>query len=57
MCSFTGHDGVKGVKVKVFSPDTKPQWLHGIVSHYDDNNGTMTVLSDQVKSRVFTDRW
>ncbi|XP_062862886.1 probable JmjC domain-containing histone demethylation protein 2C [Trichomycterus rosablanca] len=42
-----GHGCVKGLRVKVFRPDSKPQWLHGFVSNYDDNSGTMTVLSNQ----------
>lgn len=49
MC-YTGHGSVKGLRVKVFRPDSKPQWLHGIVSHHDQNSRTMTVLSDQVQT-------
>lgn len=45
---YTGHGSVKGLRVKVFRPDSKPQWLHGIVSHHDHTSRTMTVLTDQV---------
>ncbi|TSN67074.1 putative JmjC domain-containing histone demethylation protein 2C [Bagarius yarrelli] len=50
-----GHTSVKGVTVKVFRPDSKPQWLHGIVSHHDQNSRTMTILSDQVDKPVSVD--
>ncbi|XP_026789654.3 probable JmjC domain-containing histone demethylation protein 2C isoform X1 [Pangasianodon hypophthalmus] len=50
-----GHSSVKGLRVKVFRPDSKPQWLHGIVSHHDHNNRTMTVLSDQVAEPLSVD--
>ncbi|XP_022528571.2 probable JmjC domain-containing histone demethylation protein 2C isoform X2 [Astyanax mexicanus] len=43
-----GHGCVKGLRVKVFRHDSKPQWLYGTVSHHDHNSGTMTILSDQV---------
>lgn len=49
MC-YTGHSSVRGLEVKVFRPESKPQWLHGIVSHHDRNSRTMTVLSDQVRT-------
>lgn len=47
MCT-AGHGSLKGLRVKVFRPDSKPQWLHGIISYHDRNSRTMTVLSDQV---------
>ncbi|MCJ8736921.1 hypothetical protein PDJAM_G00017850 [Pangasius djambal] len=50
-----GHSSVKGLRVKVFRPDSKPQWLHGIVSHHDHNSRTMTVLSDQVAEPLSVD--
>ncbi|KAK3563315.1 hypothetical protein QTP86_021725, partial [Hemibagrus guttatus] len=50
-----GHSSVKGLKVKVFRPDSKPHWLHGIVSHHDHNSRTMTVLSDQVAEPLSVD--
>lgn len=54
----TGHSSVKGLRVKVFRPDSKPQWLHGIVSHHDHNSRTMIVLSDQVRTcTLFSCAW
>ncbi|KAK2843350.1 hypothetical protein Q7C36_011565 [Tachysurus vachellii] len=49
-----GHSSVKGLRVKVFRPDSKPQWLHGIVSHHDHSR-TMTVLSEQVAEPLSVD--
>ncbi|XP_053365768.1 probable JmjC domain-containing histone demethylation protein 2C [Clarias gariepinus] len=50
-----GHGSVKGLRVKVFRPDSKPQWLHGIVSHHDHTSRTMTVLTDQVAEPLTVD--
>uniref|UniRef100_A0AAR2JV86 JmjC domain-containing protein n=1 Tax=Pygocentrus nattereri TaxID=42514 RepID=A0AAR2JV86_PYGNA len=52
----TGHDCVKGLRVKVFRHDSKPQWLSGIVTHHDHNSRTMTVLSDQVSEPLSVDQ-
>ncbi|KAL7873296.1 hypothetical protein AOLI_G00123670 [Acnodon oligacanthus] len=51
-----GHDCVKGLRVKVFRHDSKPQWLSGIVTHHDHNSRTMTVLSDQVSEPLSVDQ-
>ncbi|KAF7704354.1 hypothetical protein HF521_021426 [Silurus meridionalis] len=50
-----GHSSVKGLRVKVFQPDSKPQWLHGIVSHHEHNSRTMTVMSDQIAEPMSVD--
>ncbi|KAL6477872.1 hypothetical protein MHYP_G00137070 [Metynnis hypsauchen] len=51
-----GHDCVKGLRVKVFRHDSKPQWLSGIVTHHDHNSRKMTVLSDQVSEPLSVDQ-
>ncbi|XP_066523040.1 probable JmjC domain-containing histone demethylation protein 2C isoform X2 [Hoplias malabaricus] len=50
-----GHGSLKGLRVKVFRHDSKPQWLSGIVSHHDHNNRAMMVMSDQGSESLSVD--
>uniref|UniRef100_A0A9J7XRB8 JmjC domain-containing protein n=1 Tax=Cyprinus carpio carpio TaxID=630221 RepID=A0A9J7XRB8_CYPCA len=38
-----------GLRVKVFRLESKAQWLSGVITHHDQNNRTVTVITDQVR--------
>uniref|UniRef100_A0A8C2KC30 Jumonji domain containing 1C n=1 Tax=Cyprinus carpio TaxID=7962 RepID=A0A8C2KC30_CYPCA len=40
---------LKGLRVKVFRLESKAQWLSGVITHHDQNNRTVTVITDQVR--------
>uniref|UniRef100_A0A9J7Z133 JmjC domain-containing protein n=1 Tax=Cyprinus carpio carpio TaxID=630221 RepID=A0A9J7Z133_CYPCA len=45
----TGACSLKGLRVKVFRLESKAQWLSGVITHHDQNNRTVTVITDQVR--------
>uniref|UniRef100_A0A8C1WTX3 JmjC domain-containing protein n=1 Tax=Cyprinus carpio TaxID=7962 RepID=A0A8C1WTX3_CYPCA len=44
-----GACSLKGLRVKVFRLESKAQWLSGVITHQDQNNRTVTVITDQVR--------
>uniref|UniRef100_A0A8C2Q4F4 Jumonji domain containing 1C n=1 Tax=Cyprinus carpio TaxID=7962 RepID=A0A8C2Q4F4_CYPCA len=44
-----GACSLKGLRVKVFRLESKAQWLSGVITHHDQNNRTVTVITDQVR--------
>uniref|UniRef100_A0A671LZ94 Probable JmjC domain-containing histone demethylation protein 2C n=1 Tax=Sinocyclocheilus anshuiensis TaxID=1608454 RepID=A0A671LZ94_9TELE len=45
----------KGLRVKVFRQESKTQWLSGVITHHDQNNRTVAVMTDQVREIVNVD--
>nr|XP_055027808.1 probable JmjC domain-containing histone demethylation protein 2C [Misgurnus anguillicaudatus] len=46
---------LNGLRVKVFRQDYKTQWLSGFITHYDQNNRTMSIMTDQIREVVKVD--
>uniref|UniRef100_A0A673K2Z9 Probable JmjC domain-containing histone demethylation protein 2C n=1 Tax=Sinocyclocheilus rhinocerous TaxID=307959 RepID=A0A673K2Z9_9TELE len=46
---------LKGLRVKVFRQESKTQWLSGVITHHDQNNRTVAVMTDQVREIVNVD--
>uniref|UniRef100_A0A672N4R9 Probable JmjC domain-containing histone demethylation protein 2C n=1 Tax=Sinocyclocheilus grahami TaxID=75366 RepID=A0A672N4R9_SINGR len=44
-----GACSLKGLRVKVFRLESKAQWLSGVITHHDQNNRTVAVMTDQVR--------
>ncbi|XP_073683106.1 probable JmjC domain-containing histone demethylation protein 2C [Garra rufa] len=44
-----GASSLKGLRVKVFRQESKTQWLSGVITHHDQNNKTVAVMTDQVR--------
>uniref|UniRef100_A0A8C1P4Y3 Probable JmjC domain-containing histone demethylation protein 2C n=1 Tax=Cyprinus carpio TaxID=7962 RepID=A0A8C1P4Y3_CYPCA len=51
----TGACSLKGLRVKVFRQESKTQWLSGVITHQDQNNRTVAVMTDQVQEIVNVD--
>uniref|UniRef100_A0A8C1WSZ3 Jumonji domain containing 1C n=1 Tax=Cyprinus carpio TaxID=7962 RepID=A0A8C1WSZ3_CYPCA len=51
----TGACSLKGLRVKVFRQESKTQWLSGVITHHDQNNRTVAVMTDQVREIVNVD--
>uniref|UniRef100_A0A8C2HL64 Jumonji domain containing 1C n=1 Tax=Cyprinus carpio TaxID=7962 RepID=A0A8C2HL64_CYPCA len=51
----TGACSLKGLRVKVFRQESKTQWLSGVITHHDQNNRTVAVMTDQVLEIVNVD--
>ncbi|XP_057199399.1 probable JmjC domain-containing histone demethylation protein 2C isoform X2 [Triplophysa rosa] len=50
-----GACSLKGLRVQVFRQDFKTQWLSGVITHHDQNNRTVSVMTDQVGEIVNVD--
>uniref|UniRef100_A0A671M2C4 Probable JmjC domain-containing histone demethylation protein 2C n=1 Tax=Sinocyclocheilus anshuiensis TaxID=1608454 RepID=A0A671M2C4_9TELE len=50
-----GACSLKGLRVKVFRQESKTQWLSGVITHHDQNNRTVAVMTDQVREIVNVD--
>ncbi|KAK2878595.1 hypothetical protein Q8A67_019386 [Cirrhinus molitorella] len=50
-----GACSLKGLRVKVFRQESKTQWLSGVITHHDQNNKTVAVMTDQVREIVNVD--
>lgn len=50
-----GGCSVKGRRVKVFRQESKTQWLSGVITHYEQNNRTVAVMTDQGQEIVSID--
>uniref|UniRef100_A0A8C1R9U5 Probable JmjC domain-containing histone demethylation protein 2C n=1 Tax=Cyprinus carpio TaxID=7962 RepID=A0A8C1R9U5_CYPCA len=50
-----GACSLKGLRVKVFRQESKTQWLSGVITHQDQNNRTVAVMTDQVQEIVNVD--
>ncbi|XP_056333199.1 probable JmjC domain-containing histone demethylation protein 2C [Danio aesculapii] len=42
-----GGCSLKGLRVKVFRQESKTQWLSGVITHHEQNNRTVAVMTDQ----------
>ncbi|XP_052385950.1 probable JmjC domain-containing histone demethylation protein 2C [Carassius gibelio] len=50
-----GACSLKGLRVKVFRQESQTQWLSGVITHHDQNNRTVAVMTDQVGEIVNVD--
>ncbi|XP_067311108.1 probable JmjC domain-containing histone demethylation protein 2C [Pseudorasbora parva] len=50
-----GSCSLKGLRVKVFRQESKTQWLPGVITHHDQNNRTVAIMTDQVREIVNVD--
>ncbi|XP_052436307.1 probable JmjC domain-containing histone demethylation protein 2C [Carassius gibelio] len=44
-----GACSLKGLRVKVFRLESKAQWLSGVITHHDQNDRSVAVMTDQVR--------
>uniref|UniRef100_A0A673HXJ9 Probable JmjC domain-containing histone demethylation protein 2C n=1 Tax=Sinocyclocheilus rhinocerous TaxID=307959 RepID=A0A673HXJ9_9TELE len=49
-----GACSLKGLRVKVFRLESKAQWLSGVITHHNQNNRTVAVMTDQVRPHKHT---